>query len=105
MLFLGVGAGVANLDVRYDPHGLSIRTGWSQPVSPATAAAPAGSTPWRAELAALEDRLRGELGRSQPSPLLVAAQAQRPAPSLSDTDVLRSVPALIAGTAPRQQRE
>src|SRR5438270_13542159 len=29
LLFLGVSAGVANLDVRYDQSGLSIRTGWS----------------------------------------------------------------------------
>jgi putative zinc finger protein len=105
MLFLGVGAGVANLDVRYDPQGLSIRTGWSRPVSPAAAAPPAGSAPWHAELAALEDRLRGELGRSQPSPLLIAAQAQRPAPSLSDIDVLRRVRALIDESERRQQRE
>ena len=29
LLFLGVSAGIANLDVRYDHNGLSIRTGWS----------------------------------------------------------------------------
>jgi hypothetical protein len=31
VLCLGVGAGVANLDVRYDGQGLSIRTGWLTP--------------------------------------------------------------------------
>ena len=30
MLVLGVSAGIANLDVRYDKAGLSIRTGWSR---------------------------------------------------------------------------
>jgi hypothetical protein len=31
LLFLGVSAGIANLDVRYDQSGLSVRTGWSSP--------------------------------------------------------------------------
>src|SRR6185503_12201003 len=30
LLFLGVSAGIANLDVHYDQSGLSIRTGWSR---------------------------------------------------------------------------
>ena len=29
LLFLGVSAGLANLDVRYDQNGLSLKTGWS----------------------------------------------------------------------------
>src|SRR5258708_2920816 len=29
LLFLGVSAGIANLDVRYDQSGLSVRTGWA----------------------------------------------------------------------------
>jgi putative zinc finger protein len=105
MLFLGVSAGVANLDVRYDPNGLSIRTGWSKSVSPATAANPASSAPWRAELAVLEGRLRSELQTSQPSPQLVATQTQRLAPSLSDAELLRRVRALIDESERRQQRE
>src|ERR1700761_6338993 len=31
LLFLGVSAGIANLDVRYDAAGLTVRTGWSKP--------------------------------------------------------------------------
>src|ERR1700730_8144076 len=31
LLFLGVSAGIANLDVRYDANGLSVRTGWVRP--------------------------------------------------------------------------
>jgi hypothetical protein len=106
MLFLGASAGVANLDVRYDPNGLSIRTGWSKSVSPATAASPASSAPWRAELAALEGRLRSELQTSsRPSLQLVAAQAERRAPSLSEAELLRKVSALIDESERRQQRE
>src|SRR5215468_1456686 len=52
LFVLGVSATIANLDVRYDRSGLTIRTGWSQP-RPA-AQAPASATPWRAELTALE---------------------------------------------------
>src|SRR5437899_12333169 len=30
LLFLGVAAGIANLDVRYNTDGLTVRTGWSK---------------------------------------------------------------------------
>ena len=33
LLFLGVSAGIANLDVRYDRSGLSVRTGWLRPAA------------------------------------------------------------------------
>ena len=36
LLFLGISAGIANLDVRYDRNGLSVRTGWRQPPAPDT---------------------------------------------------------------------
>jgi anti-sigma factor RsiW len=49
LFVLGVSATIANLDVRYDRSGLSIRTGWSKP--PASAE---NAEPWRAELAALQ---------------------------------------------------
>ncbi len=38
LLFLGVSAGIANLDVHYDQRGLSIRTGWSKPAAVSAAA-------------------------------------------------------------------
>jgi hypothetical protein len=34
LVFLGVGAGLANLDVHYDRNGLSVRTGWNSRQSP-----------------------------------------------------------------------
>src|SRR4029077_21204711 len=46
----GISATVANLDVRYDRSGLTIRTGWSKPQ--ASALAPVNAAPWRAELTA-----------------------------------------------------
>src|SRR6266545_3023211 len=37
LLFLGVSAGLANLDIRYDQSGLSVTTGWNKPASPKVA--------------------------------------------------------------------
>ena len=45
LLFLGVSAGVANLDVRYDHNGLTVRTGWSR----VSTAPPSDSVARRAE--------------------------------------------------------
>jgi len=105
MLFLGASAGVANLDVRYDQNGLSVRTGWSKAASPASVANPASAAPWRGELAVLEGRLRSEFQASRPSTQLIAAQAQRAASSASDAELLRRVRALIDDSERRQQRE
>jgi anti-sigma factor RsiW len=63
LLFFGVSAGVANLDVRYDASGLSVRTGWSgraaaQGKSGGNGAADA---PWRADLARMEQQLKSEM--------------------------------------------
>src|SRR5918911_1726267 len=33
MLVLGVSAGLANLDIRHDANGFTIRTGWSKPAT------------------------------------------------------------------------
>jgi hypothetical protein len=112
LLFLGAAAGMANLDVRYDANGLSVRTGWSKsaavdPAAPSSASVarrPAenvdntGSVdraPWRAELAALERQLKTEL---------------RPAPQATTTDaagrdLLRRVRAMLDESEKRQQRE
>ena len=61
VLIVGVAAGIANLDIRYDANGLSIRTGWSTAAAPArtdTVANSVATTVTRAELVALEQRLR-----------------------------------------------
>jgi hypothetical protein len=113
LLFLGVSAGIANLDIRYDQNGLSVTTGWNTN-KPATAQlAPVPSSeggpkvatvqppdaPWRSDLAALERRLRTELPASQAS-----APAVRTASS-SDAETLRRVRALLDESEKRQQRE
>ena len=125
LLFLGISAGIANLEVRYDQNGLSVRTGWSQAnrsglptdlsAKASSAKAEAGSAkvgvaanvaatdaPWRTDLAALERQLKAEFHASQaPVP---AAQAVRLASS-SDAETLRRVRALLDESEKRQQRE
>lgn len=109
LLVFGVSAGVANLDVRYDRNGLSVRTGWSTPATPEPGAAqrsgPATPAPWRADLTALEQQLRGEI-RAVPARAATpvnAAASQRPAQT--DAELLRRVRALLDESERRQQRE
>jgi len=113
LLFLGVSAGIANLDVRYDQNGLTITTGWMKPAAPklatqtnegATKLVNGQSTsgaPWRADLAALEGQLRTELRASQAS---ASPQTVR-AGSASDAETLRRVRVLLDESEKRQQRE
>jgi anti-sigma factor RsiW len=104
LLFLGVSAGIANLDVRYDQSGVTVRTGWSRTASPVAANAVSSggpnetTMPWRADLAALERQLRTEMRAVQP----VAAPA-RPAPS--ETEILRRVRTMLEDSERRQQNE
>jgi len=112
LLFLGVSAGIANLDVRYDRNGLSVRTGWTgraESVAAAPEAGPAQTAPvpWRADLTALEQQLRTEMRTTHASAAAPAADrqtAQRTASS-GDADTLRRVRALVDESERRQQRE
>jgi hypothetical protein len=119
LLFLGVSAGIANLDVRYDANGLSVRTGWMTPPSrdsrlggpgPSEAAlntngvaqSDTTAAPWRTDLAALERQLTSELQAMKAA----AAQAQPVrAASTTDAEVMRRVRALVDDSEKRQQRE
>lgn len=109
LLFLGVAAGIANVDARYDASGLSVRTGWSKR-SPVEAEVPAlgaaASAPWRADLAALEAQFRSELRASNVSATAIggAARPGRPPASL-DTEAMGRVRQLIDESERRQQRE
>jgi hypothetical protein len=112
MLFLGVSAGIANLDVHYGAQGLTIRTGWSKPsttavaqdVSPANranSAAPANTAPWRADLTALEQQLRGEMRATSGPSAAVPVSAS----GLTDAEVMRRVRTLVEASEKRQQNE
>ena len=116
LLFLGVSAGIANLDVRYDANGLNVRTGWMQPTagaggqttSAAIATADGATAPWRADLAALERQLEDQFRTIQTSsrPQTTPASPQMiRASSTPDADVLRRVRAIVDESEKRQQRE
>jgi hypothetical protein len=124
LLFLGVAAGIANLDVRYDSTGLSIRTGWLPPSRAARfgepgnvagpVAAPAMTPPGtasqmnvaatREELNALERRLKTEF-HATPVTSTTAAGQVTPARVSSDAEIVRRVRALVEESEKRQQRE
>jgi anti-sigma factor RsiW len=106
VLVLGVSAAIANVEVRHDAAGWTLRTGWAQPDarsagSPAPAATPtaaASPAPWRADLAALEQQLRAEL-QSAPARAVPAASP------MSDAELQRRVRAIIDESERRQERE
>jgi hypothetical protein len=102
LLCVGVAAGIANLEVRYDADGFRVRTGWlAAPSESAAAEAAAGTdeAPWRADLAAVEQRVRSDLRAAT----LEAPAGAIPAPVSPET--LRRVRALIEESERRQQRE
>jgi hypothetical protein len=109
LLFFGVAAGVANLDVKYDRSGLSVRTGWSAATgrgapaaaNPVPVSAPQGEAPWRPDLAALEQQLRAEM---RASPAQATADAAR-RDAVADSETLRRVRALIEESERKQQKE
>jgi hypothetical protein len=106
LLFLGISAAIANLDIRSDANGVTVRTGWSRsspvaasvasstPATPVTGIRPVTFVP-REEFAALEQQLRGEIRAS-------AAQQHAAA---ADAETLRRVRALIDESERREQRE
>jgi hypothetical protein len=120
LLFLGVSAGIANLNVRYDQSGLTVRTGWSnraealaQPgkagVSGSTevarGATPVAEAPWRADIAALERQLKNEIRTTQASTTGAPEAAKTVAATAPDAEVIRRVRALVEESEKRQQRE
>jgi hypothetical protein len=107
LLFVGVSAAVANLDVTYNSSGLSIRTGWSSAADRTPApegraeggAAADDAAPWRVDLAALETALRAEMRSSS------TAQTARSGNAVDADALLKRVRTLIADSEQRQQRE
>jgi hypothetical protein len=111
MLVVGVSAGIANLNVHYGNDGLTVRTGWSndtvaRPFSRATAPGDDaqmklrptnGDAPWRSDLAALAQQLRGEMRSSMAAAPAVTATR--------DAEVMRHVRDMITASERRQERE
>jgi hypothetical protein len=103
VLVLAAAAAIANLEVRYDQSGVTVRSGWNG--SPDTAAriasAPAvpAETAWRTALAETERRLREEFAAASSEPI---ALRETPAGRRLDPAQVR---ALIEASERRQQRE
>jgi hypothetical protein len=98
ILLVGIALGAANVEVRYNSAGLTVRTGWSRQAEPP--AAVSTTTPWRADLMALEERLRAESKDARPAEAAAAS-----APNAANAEVLRKVRALLDESERRQQRE
>jgi anti-sigma factor RsiW len=105
LLVLGVSMGIANVEVRRDSAGWTLRTGWSKVPAQSAAALSATpvSAPWRADLTALEQQLRTEL-RSVSS-TVHAVPAAAPANTMTDVELQRRVRAIIDESERRQERE
>jgi len=113
MLVLGVSASVANLDVRYDRNGLTVRTGWSAPVTAPVAPPQAAQAPvpdaaaWRADLSALQSQLRAEIRQASQSST-VTAQSTAPATlagAMSDAEFQRRVRVLLTESEKKQEQD
>lgn len=125
LLVLGVSARVANVDVRHDRSGWTVRTGWwTTPAplasstsstsstgaiaSPTSALTPASSAsistgasaPWEADLAALEQQLRAEMRAVAPSSRAVPSTSV-----LSDAVLALRVRPILNESERRQKRD
>ena len=105
MLLLAIGVGVANVEIRYGPDGLVVRTGGvaadGVDAAGATAevAASAGDTPWRTDLAALESALREEMAGATPRGSGAVSGGT------GESEMLARVHRLIEESERRQQRD
>jgi hypothetical protein len=111
LLVLGVSAGIANVQVRRDNAGWTVRTGWSGAAASASAASasnvstqppvvPVNSAPWRADLAVLEQQPRAEI-HAAPAP----SRAVPAASATSDAEWQRRVRSILDESERRQERE
>jgi len=96
----GAAAGLANLQVRVDGEGFTVRTGWSAAPgeeTPRRVDQELSGAPWRSDLSALENSLRAELQN-------VSARPPR-SESAGDDALLRQVRTMIAASESNQRRE
>lgn len=101
LFVLGVSATIANLDVRYDRSGLTIRTGWSKP-QPAPASP--DSAALRAEIGSVAAQLRAEIDAKEQAATAVRTAAQQ-TPAISEAELRRRVQMLLDERETRIQNE
>jgi anti-sigma factor RsiW len=113
VLVLSVASAIANVEVKYGPDGLTVRTGVlrqsasdvpsSRSVAPASASPSAEDVRLRRDLQDLSQRLHDLEATTEARPVL--ASAHIPATQPSSADVLRTVRQLIAESEGRQEQE
>jgi hypothetical protein len=106
LLVLAVGAAIANLEVRYDAAGLSVRTGWQHGVASPTAApqstaADVANVDWKAQAEALDRRLRDLEQSVAARPHSVQSAS---ATDASDDEVAQRLRDIVNQSETRQQR-
>ncbi len=109
VLVLAAAAAIANIEVRYGGDGFTVRTGWahggaaSQQATNEILPAAATSHAWKADLAAMERRLRNlESAAVTKEPIVPANVAMARS---SDAEVLRRVQRILAESEKRQRDE
>lgn len=101
LVILGISLRAANLQVRVDQDGFTVRTGITAPAA-APAVSPSGAdAPWRAELAALEQTIRTEVQNASEQSRGTQTRADG-----ADVDaLLRRVRVMIDASERNQRRE
>ena len=111
VLVLAVASAIANVEVKYGPDGLTVRTGWARPGAPGAASAPAAAagvtataaedTALRAQVREISARLRTleSAASTPPGGAVRMASAQA-----SPTDLLRQVRQMLAESENRQEQ-
>jgi hypothetical protein len=101
VLVIGVGAAIANVQVRYGNDGVQVTTGWLSP-TPSPAVTP-NRDEWRPALIALEQTLRTEMAQMKRTPDASAINA-RAAEAVDSAAIMRRVQSMLE-TSERRQRE
>jgi anti-sigma factor RsiW len=106
VLVVGAGLGLANVQIRSGHDGISVSTGWMQPVAAPALGQPADSAAveQRVEraLVSLEQQLRNEIRTSREQQQPNTTRAAAPA---ADDATIRRVQQLIAASEERQARQ
>lgn len=116
VLLCAAAAGLAQIEVRYGPDGVVVRTGWSRADAPSSASTSVNvqaDAPWRRDLTALEQRLRHDLSPASSTGSTDVVASRAPQRSVGrglgagsgDEALLRRVQALINQSEQKQQRE
>lgn len=105
ILIVGVGAAIANVQVRYGSDGILVTTGWMSPVpAPAAVREAPATEDWRPALVALEQTMRSEMAQVKRTTEAPVANVRGPEPA-DNAAVLRRVQAMLDASEQRQRQE